>query len=80
MTKPANRPPLTREEEMQAYTDALRAIVTAVAWQTDPIRLFADLQALANLADKAGHGPSAGLIDVLAETVKQRTLKPKKTH
>lgn len=73
-------PRLTRNEELQAYTDALRAIVTAVAWQVDPIRLYADLQALANVTAKAGHGPSAGLIDVLAETVKQRNLTPKPVH
>ena len=73
-------PKLTRDEELQAYTDALRAIVTAVAWQVDPIRLYADLKALANLSANAGHGPSAGLIDVLVQTVEQRTLKPKQTH
>lgn len=70
---------LTREEELQAYTDALGALVTAVAWQLDPIRLLADLKVLANVADKAGHGPSAGLIDELARTVEVRVLT-KKAH
>jgi hypothetical protein len=65
---------LTHEEEMQAYTDALGAIVTALAWQVDAIRLYADLQVLADVAAKAGHGPSAGLIDELARTVQHRVL------
>ncbi len=68
---------LTREQEMQAYTDGLGAIVTAVAWQVDPIRLVADLKVLANLADKAGKGPSAGLIDELVRTVEHRVLGSK---
>lgn len=76
MEKPT-RAPLTRDEEMQAYTDALGAIVTALAWQVEPIRLYADLQALAEFAAKAGHGPSAGLIDLMANTVKTRVLVPK---
>lgn len=71
---------MTHEEEMQAITDALGAIVTALAWQSDPIRLFADLQALANHAENAGHGPSAGLIDALARTVERRVLSPKGAH
>jgi hypothetical protein len=68
---------LTREQEMQAYTDALGAIVTAVAWQVDPIRLLADLKLLAGISAKAGNGPSAGLIDELARTVERRVLGSK---
>jgi len=73
-------PRLTDNEMLQAYTDALRAIVTAVAWQVDPVRFYADLQALADLADKAGHGPSAGLIDELARTVAIRVLRKPGEH
>lgn len=62
-------PRLTDNEMLQAYTDALRAVATAVAWQVDPVRFYADL------ADKAGHGPSAGLIDDLANTVAVRVLR-----
>ena len=68
---------LTREEELQAYTDALGAIVTALAWQVDPVRLIADLKVLANIAENAGHGPSAGLIDKLGRTVEIRVLGQK---
>jgi hypothetical protein len=68
---------LTREEEMQAYMDALGAIVTAMAFQLDPIRLHADLSALAHVADKAGHGPSAGLIDELVRVIEVRALEKK---
>lgn len=66
--------PLTRDEEMQAYTDALGAIVTALAMQLDPVRLVADFRLLADIADRAGHGPSAGLIDELARTVENRVI------
>lgn len=65
---------LTRDEEMQAYLDALGAIATAIAWQIDPLRFASDLKALANVAEDAGHGPSAGLIDELARTVEIRVL------
>lgn len=71
---------LTDSEMIQAYTDALGAIVTAVGWQLDAIRLYADLQALANAAEHAGHGPSAGLIDALARTVRVRLLEEKGKH
>ena len=70
-----NKPPrLTREEELQAYTDALGAIVTAVAWQLDPVRMIADLKLLSDFADRAGHGPSAGLIDELGRTIEHRVI------
>ena len=68
---------MTRKQEMQAYTDALSAIATAVAWQVDPIRFFADIKALANGYMAAGHGPSAGLIDELARTVERRLFGTK---
>lgn len=74
MKKPAAPPRLTRQEELQAYTDVLGALVTVMAWQLNPIRLIADLRALARLADRAGHGPSAGLIDELVRTVEVRVL------
>lgn len=72
-------PPLTREEELQAYSDGLFAIVTAVAWQLDPIRLVADFKLLADMADKAGHGPSAGLIDAFGRAIEARVIG-QKTH
>ena len=65
-TKP---PRLTRDEELQAYTDAIGALALAMAWQLDPIRLTADLRALANQAAQHGHGPSAGLIDHLVHKI-----------
>lgn len=65
---------LTRDEEMQAYVDALGAIVTAVAWQLDAKRLAVDLKALAVVTEQAGHGPSSDLIHDLAHTVEVRTL------
>lgn len=68
---------LTREEELQAYTDALGAIVTAIASQLDAPRLVTDLRLLADIAERAGHGPSAGLIDEMARVVDRRVLKKK---
>ena len=65
---------LTRDEELQAYTDVLGALVTVMAWQLDPIRLIADLKVLANIAQGAGHGPTAGLIDELVRVVEIRVL------
>lgn len=61
--------PLTRDEELQAYTDAIGALAIAMAWQLDPVRLIADLRALAIFAERAGHGPSAGLIDHLIHKI-----------
>ena len=65
---------LTREQEMKAYTDALGALASAMAFQLDPIRFIADLKLWANRAHAAGHGPSAGLIDELVRTVEIRVL------
>lgn len=79
MNKKPTSPKLTREEELQAYSDGLFAIVTAVAWQLDPIRLIADFKLLADIADRAGHGPSAGLIDAFGRTIEARVIG-KKTH
>ena len=58
----------------EAYTDALKALVTALGWQIDPVRLHADLQAIASITRRGGRGPSAGLIDELAHTVEARLL------
>jgi len=77
-TKPAT-PRLTREEELQAYSDGLFAIVTAVAWQLDPIRLIADFKLLADIAERAGNGPSAGLIDAFGHAIETIVIG-KKTH
>lgn len=65
---------LSREEEMQAITDALGAIVTIIARQGDAERVVADLKLLANAYFEGGKGPSAGLIDTLARTVEVRAL------
>lgn len=59
---------------LEAYTDALRALVTALGWQIDPVRLHADLQTMASVTRRNGHGASAGLIDELARTVETRLL------
>ena len=59
---------------LEAYTDALRALVTALGWQIDPVRLHADLQTMASVTRRNGHGTSAGLIDELARTVEVRLL------
>lgn len=59
---------------LEAYTDALRALVTALGWQIDPVRLHADLQTMASVTRRDGHGASAGLIDELARTVETRLL------
>lgn len=74
MTKKSPQPKLTRDEELQAYTDAIGALALAMAWQLDPIRLVADLRALANRADQAGHGPLAGLIDHLVHKIEAIVL------
>lgn len=59
---------------LEAYTDALRALVTALGWQIDPVRLHADLQTMASVTRRNGQGASAGLIDELARTVETRLL------
>lgn len=67
----------TDAQVLEAYTDALKALVTALGWQIDPVRLHADLQSMAGVARKDGHGASAGLIDELARTVETRLLTTK---
>lgn len=68
-------PPDTQDiQVLEAYTDALRALVTALGWQIDPVRLHADLQTMASVTRRNGHGASAGLIDELARTVETRLL------
>lgn len=62
---------------LEAYTDALKALVTALGWQIDPVRLHADLQSIAGVVRKDGQGASAGLIDELARTVETRLLTTK---
>ncbi|ARO87860.1 hypothetical protein EBAPG3_008820 [Nitrosospira lacus] len=64
----------TDAQVLEAYTDALKALVTALGWQIDPVRLHADLQSIAGIARKGGNGTSAGLIDELAHTVETRLL------
>lgn len=60
---------LSREEELQAYSDALGAIVICLSRQLDSRQLIDDLQQMAGIAAKRGKGPSARLIDELARTV-----------
>jgi hypothetical protein len=68
-------PRLTRDEELQAYTDAIGALALAMAWQLDPIRLTADLRTMAHSADQHGHGPSAGLIDHIVTKIEALVLQ-----
>lgn len=67
----------TDTQVLEAYTDALRALVTALGWQIDPVRLHADLVSIAGVTRKDGQGASAGLIDELARTVETRLLTTK---
>jgi hypothetical protein len=67
----------THDQIFEAYADALKALVTALGWQIDPVRLHADLQAIASVTRKEGNGASAGLIDELARTVEVRLLTTK---
>lgn len=62
---------------LEAYADALKALVTALGWQIDPVRLHADLQTIASVTRRDGLGASAGLIDELARTVEVRLLTTK---
>jgi hypothetical protein len=63
---------LTHEEEMQAITDALAGIATAIARQIDADRFLADLNILAKAAEINGKGPSAGLLDAICHGVAAR--------
>lgn len=69
---------LTREEEMQAYSDTLAALVIAIARQLDASRLSTDLKYLANQAENRGNGPSSGLLDELARTIDEVVIGKKK--
>lgn len=66
---------LNDEDVLQAFTDALGGLALALAKQIDPAKLAADLRALADAAERAGAGPSAGLLDEIARTVEVRVLK-----
>lgn len=66
---------LTNEEVMQAFTDALGGMAIALSKQLDPAKLASDLRAFADEADRAGKGPSAGLLDEIARTIEVRLLK-----
>lgn len=66
---------LTNEEILQAFTDAIGGLAVALGKQIDPAKLAEDLRTLANEADRAGMGPSAGLLDEIARTVEVRLLK-----
>lgn len=65
---------LTNEEVMQAFTDAIGGLAVALGRQVDPTKLATDLRSLADEAERAGMGPSAGLIDEVARTVEVRLL------
>ena len=69
--------PLVDTQILDAYADALTALVTALGWQIDPVRLHADLQTIASVTRRDGFGASAGLIDELARTVEVRLLTTK---
>lgn len=69
--------PLVDTQILEAYADALKALVTALGWQIDPVRLHADLQTIASVTRRDGLGASAGLIDELARTVEVRLLTTK---
>lgn len=65
---------LTNEEVMQAFTDAIGGLAVALGRQIDPQKLASDLRTLADEAEHAGMGPSAGLLDEIARTVEVRLL------
>lgn len=66
---------MTLDDMAQAMTDALSAIVIAVAKQVDAKKLAADLKQLADEADQHGEGKSAGLLDELVRALEQRVTK-----
>ncbi len=65
---------LSNEEILQAFTDAIGGLAVALGRQIDPKKLAEDLRTLADEAERAGMGPSAGLIDEVARTVEVRLL------
>lgn len=66
---------LTDQEAIQAITDALGGLAIALGKQVDATKLANDLRTLADEAERAGMGPSAGLIDEVARTVEVRCIK-----
>jgi len=66
---------LSNEEILQAFTDAIGGLAVALGRQIDPARLATDLRTLADEAELAGMGPSAGLLDEIARTVEVRMPK-----
>lgn len=66
---------LSNEEILQAFTDAIGGLAVALGRQIDPARLATDLRTLADEAERAGMGPSAGLLDEIARTVEVRMPK-----
>ena len=44
----------TDTQVFEAYADALKALVTALGWQIDPVRLHRDLQTIARVTRKDG--------------------------
>jgi hypothetical protein len=65
---------VTDSQALEAYAAALKAIAIALGWQIDPVRLHADLQAMAELARRKGQADSADLIDEIANTVEAQLL------
>lgn len=70
---------LSREEEMQAYTDTLGAIAIAISRQVNAKTFSQDLKQLAEIAAKRGNGPSAGLLDEIARIIDSKVIG-KKAH
>ena len=66
---------LTNEEILQAFTDAIGGLAVALGRQIDPKKLAEDLRTLADEAERAGKGPSAGLLDEIARTVELRCVR-----
>ncbi|HMW64765.1 MAG TPA: hypothetical protein PLR94_13845 [Accumulibacter sp.] len=62
------------DDALQAFTDAIGGLAIALARQIDPAKLTADLRMLADEAERAGMGHSAGLLHEVARTVEVRVL------
>ena len=59
---------------LQSVTDALGGMALALSAQVDAKRFAEHLRLLADEAEHAGHGPSAGLLDELARVVEERQI------
>ena len=68
------------EQILQAYTSAMGTLAVALCRQLDAGQILADLRAQADLADRAGHRPAAGLIDELVRAVEINVLKKHGNH